>query len=377
MATALCAVAVMTSSCWSTSDDPVTPTAEVTVSAEKYSVIATSNVEADFTLSVEATADKAADKKGVSFTDIATTNKMVTVTAKVSGDEYVNKEQTATINFSAKSTSAAIAFTFVKRSTDTKTQQEVLNATADVTIKSDQTVGSEDNADMTIPAGITISGTVDPNEPFSVTAYEAAPAVMNADEVKEGATITDNQVMVMDCTPSGAKFDKPVTLTVNVGSELAGELVVIENGESIGSTVNSDGTVSFPVNHFSQWNIVFVPSVSKIEKGSTTLATLSSVSVAAGTNTFEYSKNVGVETTSKGLLGMFIAKHFGGTVSKQQATGSFESTGRGTATITVKQNYTDYTFTYRAKTFTARVWGNIVTTVAIAGGQAHSGGSGN
>ena len=381
MATALCAVAVMTTSCWNTSDDPVTPPAEVSkIAAEQYSVIATSNVEAEFTISVPATAVKDADKKGVSFTDIANTTKKVTVTAKVSGDEYVNKEQTATVNFSAKSPSASIDFTFVKKSTDTKTQQEVKNSTTDVTLTSDQTEGSEANAGMTIPAGVDISGDVDPNESFSVTAYETAPEVVSTEEVKVGETVaTDEKLMVMNCTPSGAQFDKPVTLTVNVGTELAGETITIDNnGEKVTGVVKNDGTVAFDVNHFSEWDLLFAPITSKIERGSTTLTTLSSFNVVSGINEFSYTKNVGVETTAKkGLIAMFISKYIGGAASKLQETGSFESNGQGTATIKIEQNYTDYTFKYGAKTFTARVWGNIVTTVTIAGGQAHSGGSGN
>jgi hypothetical protein len=380
MATALCAVAVMTTSCWNASGDPVTPAAEVSnITAEQYSVIATSNVEAEFTISAPATIVKDADKKGVSFTDIATNNKIVKVTAKVNGDEYINSEQIAFVNFSDKSTSASIAFTFVKKSTDTKTQQEVLNSTTDVTLNSDQTEGSEANAGMTIPAGVAISGDVDPNESFSVTAYETTPAVVNAEKVKVGETVaTDETLMVMNCTPSGAQFDKPVTLTVNVGAELAGETITIDNnGEKVTGVVKNDGTVTFDVNHFSKWDVLFAPIATKIVSGSTTLATLSSFNVVSGINEFSYEKNVGVQSSAKGLIAMFISKYLGISVSKMQDTGSFESNGQGTATIKIDQNYTDYTFKYGAKTFTARVWGNIVTTVTIAGGKAHSGGSGN
>lgn len=376
----LLAMTALLSSCRNGHDDPVTPPATVSdMTAEQYAVVASSNVEATFTINVIADEELSADKKGALFTNIAKGTKAVKIIAIADGDGFVNKVQTATINFSDKSTSAAIAFTFAKKSTDTKTQDEVKNATADVTISSDQTTGSEANADMTIPQGVVISGNVNPNEAFSVTAYEPAPEIVSAEEVKVGQPIVSDQpLMIMNCTPNGAQFDKPVTLSVNVGAALAGQTVTIENnGEKISGIVKVDGSVDFKVSHFSNWNLLFAPVVSKVENGTKNLLSMSSFEVYKGTNTFNYTKNVGVQFNAAGLIKAFINNKFGETYTTVDETGSFESDGPGTASLKVEQNYTTYTFTFGTAKFTATIWGNVVATVVPNGGDAHSGGSGN
>ena len=78
---------------------------------------------------------------------------------------------------------------------------------------------------------------------------------------------------------------------------------------------------------------------------------------------------------------MFITAMFGEKKVVIEDEGSFIATDAGTATIKVVQNYTDYTFAFGFKTFTARVWGGTVSTIDIVGGgsgsNVHSGGSGN
>lgn len=382
MATAFCAVAVMTTSCWNSSDDPVTPPAKISnINAEKYSVIASSNVEAEFSISEAAITEKDADKKGVSFTDIDTSIKMVKVVAIANGDDYVNKIQTAIVNFSEKNPSATIAFTFVKKSTDTKTQDEVKSSTTDVTVSSDQTAGSEANADMTIPAGVGISGDVDPNDPFSVTAYETPAAVVNTEDIKVGQPIsTDQTLMVMECTPSGAQFDKPVALTVFVGTELAGETLTIANkGEKVSGVVKNDGNVTFNVNHFSDWDLIFAPWAKEIKSGSKTLANLVDFKLAKGINEFDYTKLVGVDApNARALVAMYFSKYLGELdIVSVKETATFESSAEGIATVNIVQNYNDYTFEFGKKTFKARVWGNVEMTVTPKGGEAHSGGVAN
>ena len=78
----------------------------------------------------------------------------------------------------------------------------------------------------------------------------------------------------------------------------------------------------------------------------------------------------------------------GDTTSTIVEEGSFTATERGTATINVVQNYSDYVFGFGTKKFTVRVWDGTVSTVSIVGGgtadntepqnpAGHSGGSGN
>lgn len=385
MATALVAVSMTLSSCWRADDAVELPTEVKDVAAEQFSVVASANAEATFTVDVQATKKDATDKKSALFTEIDNSNKTVKVTATlVNPAGFVESTQTATVNFSGSMRSAVVAFDFAKASTDIKTQAEVAAATTDVVVKSETT--NDIKADMTIPAGVEVTGNT--TDPFSVTAYESTPSIVDADDIKVGQPLTtsdeESKVMVLDCTPSGATFSEPVTLKVFVGTELAGEEITVENnGEKLTGVVQPDGNVEFKVSHFSQWNVLFIPIVAKVEKHSVNIASMSGVSVSRGKNTYKFNKRVGVNYSATGLMEMFITAMFG---EKELAggiedEGSFDATDAGTATIKVDQNYTDYTFRFGTKTFTATVWGGTVSTINIVGGgsgsNAHSGGSGN
>ena len=383
VATALVAVSMTLSSCWRADDAVELPTEVTEVAPEQYSVVASANAEATFTVDVQATAKPATDKKSALFTEIDNSNKTVKVTATlVNPAGFVESTQTATVNFSGSMRSAVIAFDFAKASTDIKTQAEVAAATEDLVVTSNTTPIV---ADMTIPAGVEVSGNV--TDPFSVTAYEATPSIVDADDLEVGKPLTtseeESKVMVLDCTPSGATFSEPVTLKVFVGTELAGETIEVENnGEKLSGVVQADGNVEFKVTHFSQWNVLFIPIVAKVDKGSVTIANQAGVSVSRGENTYKFTKNAGVNYSATGLLGMFINTMFGESETTIDDEGSFMATDSGTATIKVVQNYTDYTFRYGLFTiFTARVWGGTVSTIDIVGGgsgsNVHSGGSGN
>ena len=145
--------------------------------------------------------------------------------------------------------------------------------------------------------------------------------------------------------------------------------------------VQTDGNVEFKVTHFSLWNILFIPTVDKIEKGSVTIANQAGVSVSRGENTYKFTKKAGVESNTTGLFKRCVKSVFGKEMVEIEDEGSFIATDAGTATIKVVQNYTDYTLRYRTKTFTARIWGGTVSTIDIVGGgsgsNVHSGGSGN
>ena len=383
MATALVAVSMTLSSCWRADDAVELPTEVTEVAPEQYSVVASANAEATFTVDVQATAKAATDKKSALFTEIDNSNKTVKVTATlVNPAGFVESTQTATVNFSGSMRSAVIAFDFAKASTDTKTQAEVAAATEDqVVYYTTPTI----DANMTIPAGVEVSGNT--TDPFSVTAYESTPSIVDADDLEVGKPLTtseeESKVMVLSCTPSGATFSEPITLKVFVGTELAGETIEVENnGEKLSGVVGIDGNVEFKVDHFSDWNVLFIPIVAKIDKGKETLFTQSGVSVSRGENTYKFTKHAGVNYSATGLLGMFINTMFGESGTTLDDEGSFMASDSGTATIKVVQYYTEYTFHYGLFTvFTARVWGGTVSTIDIVGGGSgsndHSGGSGN
>ena len=138
MAAAVFAILASQSSCVR-SDDPVQPES-VDLSAEplQYSVTVTSTAEATFSIDVPATGVPSADKKSVVFTDITTLDTPINITATlINAEGYVIPSQTASVMFASDDNNDQdIAFDFVKRSTEIKTQQEVENATTDIVINS-------------------------------------------------------------------------------------------------------------------------------------------------------------------------------------------------------------------------------------------------
>ena len=389
VAAAMFAACAMLSSCWGgSSDDPVSPSGSgdvAKVAAETFSIKVASNQPATFTIDVAADAKVDADKKGATFSNISTVNQVVKLKASlVDATGYVTATQVAIIKLSSATPSANISFDFAKKSTDVASQAAVASSATDVTITSDL---SAVDASMVIPAGTIVTGSTDD---FSVTAYKATPETVTADEITVGSTVaSDPKIMVLDCTPSGATFDQNVTLKVYIGTELAGETVTIENnGETTTAVVDAAGYAEFSVSHFSLWNILFAPVVTDIAKGSITLLNVANYQVSEGINTYSFTKNVGTQFSASGIIGLYISKIFGDTTSTIVEEGSFTATERGTASINVVQNYSDYVFGFGTKKFTVRVWDGTVSTVSIVGGgtadntepqnpAGHSGGSGN
>lgn len=371
LATALFAVMTL-SSCFRT-DDPINHPS-VTVKAEKYAVVASSNAEVTFSIDVPAT-EKVSTEKKVSFTNIDTNDQIVKVTATLKNPEgYARASQTATIKFSKENSSVNISFVFTKKSSDTASQDDVKNSTTDVTLASNF---SDIDTKMIIPGGTTvISGSSDA---FCITTYQPTPSLLEVYSLKVGQTVKvegSYGAFKMSGTPANSTFNNEITLKIFVGKELAGESFTMTdgNGNSKTSTVDADGYVEFKVSDITTWTGVFETTVTKIEKGSVTLLEKNSVSLAAGDNTYNYTKKVGIETDLKGFMLSYFQSIFGNTLTTLDTEGTIYSAhAQSRATIKVIQNYVDVTLSYGGASFTVRVWTSAYTTVTVDG---HSGGNG-
>lgn len=380
MSAALFAAMTLMSSCFRT-DDPV-KYADIKVAAETYSIVASSNAEVTYTIDVPATETVSSDKKEISFTDIDTKNKIVKVTATLVNPEgYVKSTQTAEVTFSSVSSSVSIAFNFTQRSTETATPKDVENSTTDVVLNANL---SDIKTTMTIPAGTVVFEGDVPGD-YSITTYHPAPNLVDMSELRVGHKIridARNGEFTMNGTPQVAAFTNSITLTIEVGKELAGESFTVINsfGDTMTSTVDANGFVSFVVDDISSWGGVFETTVTKMEKGTVTLLDKTDVSLEAGNNTYKYTKNVGIETDLTGFLLSYFKSKFGNTLTTLETEGSVRSSNAyKKASIKVIQKYTDVTLSYGNVLFTVRVWGTTETTVTVDGSSAsngHSGGSG-
>lgn len=372
-ATALMAVGTLATSCMSV-DDPVVPSQVSKVNGAKYSIVATSNVDVIFSIDVAGAADQINVKKA-NFKNL--TAKNVKVTAKYTGAnfaDYVNATQTVDVNFS-KGTTAVVNFAFVKKSTTTVSQSEVA-ANGATLVNDDKAVAA---VAMELEPGTTVTNGV--TGPFRLSAFKS-PSTLSEDEDLSLNRGVKKTLFSMDCQPDGAQFSKNVGLTVDFGTLLAGKTVELLNGdEKVTATVGADGKATFKVGHFSEWRVEFMAYVKSVEDVTETIATVN-VDAVAGTNTFSYKKNVGVEHTLTGALGDYANSVLGsygvGLSDKVEETASFEATGAGAAKVTVTQKKTVYTFDYEGITFSATLWGDVSYNVEISSESkgGHSGGSG-
>lgn len=375
LAAAMFAVSSMMSSCSSSDDNPTPASITITPAAIGYAVYATSNEAATF--SVDVSASTISDAKSAAFYGIASSNKTVKVTAKLAnGDGFISDTQTAVVNFSDKNTAAAVVFNFVKKSTDSKSQEEVANSTDPIIVK-----GNLLDAVMIIPGGTTVAGG-DPNEPFSITVFEKEPFIITAADVVLGQPV-GSKIYTLKLTPSKGTLSAPVTIRLNVGKSMAGQKVSLEkDGVKVTGVVQEDGTVEFEISDLSgEWALQFDAVLSKAEAGSSFLLTRKDVKVVTGSNTYSFDMFVGCKYDVTGVLATIINTAFGGPESKQTVTRGFYSSGDGTIDIDVYQNYVDYTITYLNKTYVFRVWGNDFTKFTPKNGnpaiEGHSAGLGH
>ena len=414
IAAAMFAVVASQSSC-TRADDPVQPeSVDISVAPQKYSVTVTSTAEADFTIDVPATAVTSADKKSVVFTDIKTLNETINITATlVNAEDYVTPSQTAQVMFESDGNNDKnIAFDFVKYSTETKTQEEVMNATTDVEVNSNP---AEFEGMLIIPAGTQATGNT--TDPYSMTCYAPAPRVINLFPKKnnggktrgddgdddgnygydddddshlgddEGDEIGDVTVDLVNvrCKPLGAKLDKPIVVKFKVGTSLAGETLILEyeDGEEQEAVVQSDGYVQFSVTYFAlkkvKGKIKDLRRSSEAKKAKLTEETNVKIE-PEGTYTVNYKKHLGLLQVNpekeNATLTRFLKKC--GEEHKMMDESREISSETGCyADILIYQKYYKFTGKLGINKYTFRYWGNTgynLTTRSLDSG--HSGGSG-
>lgn len=370
-ATALFAVGTLTTSCFS-SDDPVVSAKVTKINGAKYSIVASSNLNATFSVDVDGVGAQA-DVKTAYFTGLD--SKTVKITAKYTGADaadYVNTTQTTTVKFSELNTSAAVMFTFVKKST-TKASQADVEANGAILTNDDQTVGK---AIMTLSVGTQVTNSVSGD--YSISVYTDGVVLMKADDISAGTELP-LAVCYLDCQPNGANLSIPAQITFDYGTALAGATVKMELGSlSVSAVVGADGKATFDISTLGIWQLLLNAKVEAI-KSTTESVTSLKVNTVSGTNTFTYTKNVGVETTLTGFLALYVEGVFGNLKSQVEETASFDTDGVGIANVTVTQQKKVYTLSYGGKSFDVIVWGPVAYKVEMNGetSQAgHSGGSG-
>ena len=228
----------------------------------------------------------------------------------------------------------------------------------------------------TISVSPTTNITGNTTDPFCITTFVPAETVLESTE--KGAEVEAN-VLVIRCTPDGAKFSEPVDVTLSIDNSSGFDIsCVLEDGsESLPMTDlgNDQWQVSIP--HFSDWYNILNAIVTETSVGEE--VTTGTCTLVAGQNTVPFKVKSGAfEITSLScvLVTTFIQKKFG-VYFESTKNATFTSDAAGTATWRVTQPYKDVTLTSNIKVFQARVYDEpifeIIDTQSGQGG--HSGGS--
>lgn len=288
--------------------------------------------------------------------------------AEVSAEGYLS--QNVEVSF-GENTMLSVDVQLVKTSTNKVSQSDASNAPVENDGANKQATGI--NASITVPANTTVKGSTDD---FSIVAY--TPAEAGEQNVNEGANVA-LPVLALSCTPSGAVFDKAVTLTASAKDAAGCEVVCVNGNETVNATVEGN-SVSAEVTHFSVWEFMLKARVTKVVENTDELIKSGSVLLANGKSTITYTQKYGFEATgvqNGGLIANFLVNQFGkaGSISKSV---DITSDKVGSANYTVKQAVKTYTFQSGNRTFTAKVYGAVTVVIdsTTPNTSGHSGGAG-
>lgn len=279
-------------------------------------------------------------------------------------------DQTVKVVFGENSV-LSVDVNLVKASSITKTQEEAKGSS--VSNDSENVRASGVNASIAVPQDVTITGSTDD---FSIVAY--VPAGADRSDLKNNDNV-ELSVLALNCTPDGADFTKPVTLTASI-SGAEGYDVVCKN-ETTGKEITATTTntsVSAAVSHFSVWSFVLkaqVVSVTDDEEIKT-----GSILLANGNNTINYTQKYGYEVVSGvsgSLITNFLVNKFGKAGSVKKSV-NITSDKVGSADYTVKQAVKTYSFKSGTKPFTVKVYGAVTVNIdkTTSDTSGHSGGGG-
>lgn len=352
-------------------DDSGTLEVEIDHDTQTYTLTVNTNVAANVTFN-------GTTKSNVTSATFESITEGGSVEIAAVEDDYI--DQTANVALGAN-TDIVLSVTLVKRSTETVTLEETTTESTSVSNDSENQDETGVEATVTVDAGTTITNADDLDDTdLSTTVY--TPAAAEADDNVEVNDTYVSDVLVVDCTPDGAEFDTPVTITVTV-ADAEGTSVdcVADNGDYADNVQVSSTGLSAEVDHFSAWTFVLNATVTAIS--TRTSSTTSTVHVSNGNNTFSYSKytgfNPGSDVTTGGILYNFLQNQFGSPRATTSGTFDIAANGSGSVTYVVVQTIITYTYVSGSRTFTADVYGGVDVSISgfTADTTGHSGGSGN
>ena len=288
----------------------------------------------------------------------------------VTADGYF--PQTAEIQFTDVNAFANVDIKLVKESSINKSQDEMKGSSITNDSENQSVMGLQ--SVLSVSNDVNISGNT--KDPFSLVVFEPTKKIVDVSKQKVGDVVSVPIVGVR-CEPDGAQFDKPVSLSLNLGGCENLDLSCPTAFEGTSVTATAKG-VTAQVGHFSYAFIA--ANAQLIEREDRSVTTKTRVKVKAGKNVFNYNEISGYEADyednsaeDKFLQGIYL--HRAKTVSR---TTEFEASADGYADIETTQYIFDVTYKSKRAYVFATIYGRQEKTATVDGQTIplyHKGGS--
>ena len=348
-----------TTSCSDSDND--NPTGGAVVNVYDYVLVVKTNVSSTITFNGQS-------QTGTEATFATSENaNSYSGTLSVKANGYI--DYTAEVDFSENNTVKIVNVKMVKPSTNKVSQSTAKGQTIANDTENQATMGKV--AQIEVPSDVNITGnTVDP---FSVTVVEPEADIIGADELSKGETV-EASVMELLCEPSGAKFDKELTLSMAMAD---GDGCVFKSNDA--NVYYQNGRLYAKVSHFSSVDVQMDAEVTDIKESTVTREV--AMRATAGENKFSYDHQTGFSSNviSNGAKYIFMMNKFGnpGAIKRDAV---YRIDKNGYVLVRLIQKVYDYTFKSGTATFQGRAYGDIDAAIVQTSTEpivvpTHSGGS--
>lgn len=242
--------------------------------------------------------------------------------------------------------------------------------------------GTDVVATIDVPADVTVDAE-HANDKFSIVVF--TPASGDAQDVEKKGDQIAEAVLAVDCEPDGAKFDKPVTVTVNLpgSSKLDLRLKHKASGEvkTVGNGLQREGDkVIATIEHFSQWDYELIANADEVVVEEKLIYTEDKV-VGAGQQRVTFTQTIGYDANNApaSLIGKFLKNTYNNVARQIKSSFTYNAPYKGKAHVEVYQKVKHITFKSGEEIFKVVSYGTISKKVTIAETEepvpTHSGGS--
>ena len=350
------------------SSDPVPNLSPVVVDNARTLFII-SNVPADITYA-------GVTVKNTSFATFRDAAAKGNLTITPISDEYLGQEEQP-VDFNDRRY-LAINVKLVKKPSLFVSQDDAVNGTV-VTNDVPNQYATGVKAAISLSDGTSITGNT--TDPFSVVLYVPAKTIVPT--LENGSQLW---VDVLDaiCTPDGAKFSKPVNMTLTIPNSSGYNMRMHDSkneAETVAMTYNGDDTWSVGLNHFSEYDFRMPIEVKAITRGEEYFS--GTADIKAGSNVIPFKVKTGAVVTSASdyiELVTTVIESIAGAYMEFTNEATFTSDAPGIANYRVTQYYADLIGSIEGIQLSARFYYDAtidITSVLPAGQEGHSGGAGN